>query len=380
MALTVFVFSTFQAQPKDAGGTGRRWSDMLRIWFSGDDLGRVRVARRPHELWETVLSLQSLQTRQRTVLSGWRNAALARLATPRSSAALRVLRPLVPARGYFPDFLTPAGGEGSIADGIAALLDTPHHRIAGELGLLVTAGATTTGHGPPAERDAVAGTLVLDHHPGTCAGETLASARRLERLDRLGDALAHYHDAALAPYMPRIRALIDADRALRARALLDGGVEALLETFRPVARWRPPVLEADYPVDQDLRLGGRGLLLVPSVFCDRTPITFLDPSLPPTLVYPVGRPAADVRDGADDAVDALIGGTRGEVLRRLHEAGAGTGELARLVGISAASASQHASVLRRAGLVVSRRAGNTVVHHVSPLGAALLRGGDGAGG
>ncbi|MGH3373643.1 MAG: ArsR family transcriptional regulator, partial [Actinoallomurus sp.] len=98
---------------------------MLRIWFGGDDLGRVRVARQPHALWEIVLSLQTLQTRQRTVLPGWRDTALTRLATPRSSAALRVLRPLVPARGYFPDFLTPADGEGTIADGIAAVLNTP---------------------------------------------------------------------------------------------------------------------------------------------------------------------------------------------------------------------------------------------------------------
>ena len=72
---------------------------MLRILFAGEDLGRVRVARRPHALWETVLSLQTLRTRRRTVLAGWRDDALTRLATPRSSAALRVLGPLVPTRG-----------------------------------------------------------------------------------------------------------------------------------------------------------------------------------------------------------------------------------------------------------------------------------------
>jgi DNA-binding transcriptional ArsR family regulator len=326
---------------------------MLRIRFAAEDLGRVRVARRPHALWETVLSLQALQTRQRTVLPGWRDAALARLATPHASAALRILRPLVPARGYFPDFLTPAGGE-AIADGIAAVLSTPQRRVAAELELLAA------GAGPARY------TAVLD--PPTSG------------LGHLGDALAYYHHAALGPYLSRMRALVDADRAVRARALLDGGVETLLATMRPVLRWRPPVLEADYPVEQELSLDGRGLLLVPSVFCERTPITLLDPSLPPTLVYPVGDGGGPDPPGCAGGLAALIGRTRGEVLCRLAEAGAGTGELARLLGISAASASQHASVLRRSGLVVSRRDGSTVVHHITPLGTALLRGGGHPGG
>jgi DNA-binding transcriptional ArsR family regulator len=310
---------------------------MLRIWFAGEDLGRVRVARRPHALWETVLSLHTLRTRQRTALPGWRTGALNRLAAPDASAALRVLRPLVPARGYFPDFLTPAGGE-AITDGIDAVVNTPPRRVAAELALLA------------------AGT-------GTA---------RATRLRDVGEALALYHDRALAPYMPRIRALVDADRAVRARALLDGGVEALLETLRPALRWCPPVLEADYPVEQELRLDGRGLLLVPSVFCGPTVITLLDPTLPPTVVYPVGdRPDHEPADG----LAALIGGTRCEVLRHLGAAGASTSELARMLGISVASASQHAAVLRRSGLVVSRRAGNAVVHRITPLGAALLHGG-----
>jgi DNA-binding transcriptional ArsR family regulator len=315
---------------------------MLRIWFGSEDLGRVRVARRPHALWETVLSLQTLRSRRRTALPGWHDLARDRLATPHSSAALRVLRPLVPARGYFPDFLTPAEGA-AITDGIDAVLDTPHRRVAAELDLL---GA--------------------DPVPGAASPPV--------RLRRVGEALAHYHDRALAPCMPRIRALVDADRAVRARALLDGGVEALLDTLRPALRWRPPVLEADYPVEQELHLDGRGLLLVPSVFCEPTPITLLDPSLPPTVVYPVrlGDPADP---GPGDGLAALIGGTRGEVLRHLGAAGASTSELARNLGISMASASQHASVLRRSGLVESRRAGNTVVHGITPLGTALLYGG-----
>jgi DNA-binding transcriptional ArsR family regulator len=241
-----------------------------------------------------------------------------------------------------PDFLTPP--EGELHAGVAAVLRTPRRRVAAELDLLT------------AERRAESAVAALPR--------------------RLGAALTDYHDAVLRPYLPRMRALVDADLAVRSRALLDGGVEAMLETLRPVVRWRPPVLEADYPVDQELRLDGRGLLLVPSVFCDRMPISLLDPGLPPTLVYPVGDRGPSAPEPGGDGLAALVGGRRAEVLRRVGDAAATTGELARVLDISTASASQHASVLRRAGLLVSRRAGNAVIHRITPLGAALLRGGD----
>jgi hypothetical protein len=58
-------------------------------------------------------------------------------------------------------------------------------------------------------------------------------------------------------------------------------------TLRRSVRWRAPVLEAAYPIDQDLHLDGRGLVLLPSFFCWRTPITVKDPRMTPVLVYPV---------------------------------------------------------------------------------------------
>jgi DNA-binding transcriptional ArsR family regulator len=49
-----------------------------------------------------------------------------------------------------------------------------------------------------------------------------------------------------------------------------------------------------------------------------------------------------------------------------------TSELARRVGVSAASVSQHTSVLREARLIQTSRAGKAVLHTITPLGAALL--------
>ncbi|NUR59528.1 MAG: helix-turn-helix transcriptional regulator [Catenulispora sp.] len=50
-----------------------------------------------------------------------------------------------------------------------------------------------------------------------------------------------------------------------------------------------------------------------------------------------------------------------------------TGKLAHDLGISPASASQHASALREAGLIVTRREGKAAWHECTALGAELLR-------
>jgi DNA-binding transcriptional ArsR family regulator len=127
---------------------------------------------------------------------------------------------------------------------------------------------------------------------------------------------------------------------------------------------------AEYRADRDVHLDGRGLTLIPGYFkAPGRPIGLADPDLPPVLVYPVERlsPAA----GRPGALAELIGRTRAAVLEA-SDRGSTTGEVARRLSISAASASQHLSVLRDAGLVISIREGNRVRHHPTMLGRALL--------
>ncbi|MEV0152152.1 helix-turn-helix domain-containing protein [Micromonospora sp. NPDC050686] len=50
-----------------------------------------------------------------------------------------------------------------------------------------------------------------------------------------------------------------------------------------------------------------------------------------------------------------------------------TSQLAEAVGVSVASASQHAAILRAAGLITTDRAGPAVRHALTPLGEHLLR-------
>jgi DNA-binding transcriptional ArsR family regulator len=327
---------------------------VLRIHMSEVDLSRMRMATRPDAMWETILSLHRLRDRRAsTVFGKWRAESRTRL-----NGEARLLSTIVPPRGYFPDFLTPSQGCAEpfgLDAGMEALRDTPVDRIQKELGLLA-------GHVPLARRASVA-----------ALPEALAEGRT-EPLGRLITTLRAYHRAAVEPYWPHIRACVEADRAIRGRALLDGGADELLATLPSMIRWRAPVLEADYPVERELRLDGRGLLLQPSFFCRDTPVVYRDPMLPPVLVYPVTHPGAPAFAEPGPWLGRLVGHTRSTVLRSIDN-GCTTSELARRTGVSLASASQHACVLREAGLVRTLRHGSSVLHTLTPLGAALLTGG-----
>ncbi|OLZ63564.1 ArsR family transcriptional regulator [Streptomyces amritsarensis] len=328
---------------------------MLRIHFTGVDLARVRMAGRPDALWETILSFHRLRDRRDARLFGeWRTETRSRL-----NSETRTLGMLIPSRGYFPDFLTPVEGQYGWDVGLDALRGIRPERMRRELQLL-GAGAPV----PPRLRDFMEG--------GT------------KQLPRLMGELRAYHRAAVEPYWTHIQAQIEAERAARGRALLDGGADELLASLPPMLRWRAPVLECDYPVDRDVRLRGRGLLLQPSFFCRRTAVTLHDPELPPVLVYPAaaqlasapgsGEAARPIEEQRQRTLGKLVGHTRSVVLRAIGD-GATTSELARRAGVSLASASQHACVMREAGLVTTLRRGNAVLHTVTPLGAALLKGG-----
>ena len=325
---------------------------MLRIHFTGQDLENIRIARSPDPLWEIVCSICRLQTKEGPLaFDPWRRVVRARIrrgGAPRWAA--QTLRTLVPYATYMPDFLTPPveGESISLAAGIDRVLATHRRQLRGEVAMLATAGEKPF------------------------AGAALARGD-VEALRMLGYGLRTYHEAFLAPAWDRIAAAVSADVSWRSRALVTGGTRALLDTFRPMAVWRPPVLEVDYPVERDLRLEGRGLLLVPSYFCWRRPITLIDENLRPVLVYPADKAVAPVSAAADTELARLLGSTRASLLDETasHDCGT-TSELAAAVGVSLPSASQQLAVLREAGLLTSRREGKHVLHTVTPLGRRLL--------
>ncbi|GAA2954314.1 helix-turn-helix domain-containing protein [Streptomyces enissocaesilis] len=327
---------------------------MLRVHFTDADLARTRVAAAPDPMWETATSLHRFQTRRgRVTHAEWYRTARHRLRERGLGRAVRtVLLPLFPRAAYFPDFLTPPPRGEGLSGALEAVLDTPPSRVRTEVALL----------------DRIVGAPSWAAH--------LTDKRPREELVR---TLRAYYDAAIAPYEERMQAGLDAERTVRCRRLLDSGNEGMLTGLSPALRWRYPVLHAEYPVEKDLVLNGRGLLLVPSYFCWRSPVAFADPELPPVLVYPLAHdrpaPRRNTPDGAPaPALTSLLGRTRADVLSAAY-GGATTGEIARSVGVSASSASRHVTVLRDAGMIASARDAATVLHTLTPAGVSLLRAG-----
>ncbi|MFJ4839364.1 ArsR family transcriptional regulator [Streptomyces sp. NPDC088746] len=325
---------------------------MLRIHFSDADLARTRIAAAPDPLWEVASSMHRLQSRRgRWAYAGWYR--MARQQT-RERGLGRVLRsvflPLYPRAAYFPDFLTPADAVGDLNAGLESILATPPRQVLKEV-------------------------AILDRTVGAPSW-----ARQLAQLDtrkEFAGMLRAYHDAVLAPYEDQAQARIEAERAARARGVLDGGVEGMLSGLGPMLCWRPPVLEVVYPKqveDRDLYLNGRGLTLVPSYFNWGEPVAFADPEMPPVLWYSLLHEPSPPRgvDGPGKPLITLLGRARAVALRAAST-GATTGEIARAAGVSASSASRHATVLRDSGLITTIRNGPTVLHTLTPAGASLLR-------
>ncbi|MDI3386077.1 winged helix-turn-helix domain-containing protein [Streptomyces sp. B-S-A8] len=344
----------------------------LRIHFTAEDLARTTVAARPDVMWELTLSLHQLQaSRPAARCRPWVGHVRDRLrgrGRPDLRGVLNRLTALVPPRGSFPDFLTPPG-QPPLEDGLELIRSTRRRALAADL-----AAVFRTRERPLWVRQ-------------------LADGDREGRRE-LARALAVYHRELVHPCLAGLDETLFAERAACGRRVLDGGVGRLLGTLSPTMRWAWPVLSADYPVDRDLRLGGRGITLVPSFFCV-APVTLIDPELPPVLVYPAregerpGAPGAGAGAGtrgrACAAVDGLapvLGRTRALAIRALTHP-CSTSELALRIGVSAASASRHATALRDAGLVTSTRLGGEVLHVATPLGAELAGagvGGSGVGG
>ncbi|MGC7100737.1 hypothetical protein ACPZ19_39200 [Amycolatopsis lurida] len=99
-------------------------------------------------------------------------------------------------------------------------------------------------------------------------------------------AVRAFHEVAVAPYWPRLCAQIDADTGL----LLDGGIERFLEILHPTVHWSCPTLSIPGCRDRNVALGGRGLVLMPSLFLGDRPGVLIDTTgddRPPILAFPV---------------------------------------------------------------------------------------------
>lgn len=108
--------------------------------------------------------------------------------------------------------------------------------------------------------------------------------------------------------------------------------------------------------------------------CDTgRPVLAYQMSFDPIAANPLAEGSSDSAFGSTAALGKLLGGTRSIVLRAVATApGLTTAELAFRADVALATASEHASVLRAAGVITSHRDGNRVRHYPTALATALL--------
>lgn len=304
-------------------------------------------------LSETVSALQQLAgTAPRAENLRWLRWAQDELA--REPLELSRTWPLVvTGRHSWPSFLVPApvNTGGSIDDDLAALRRTTARQVRASLGRVF----------------------------GTDLPEPVAelAARPAAGLRAVADELRAAHDRLVAPHWSRIRAVLDADVAYRARRLAAGGVERLFADLHPELRWsdgRLRVADPKYPHEEPATLGPGGLVLLPVVLGPPHVLVKRRTTTQTTVRYPARGVGAlwtvGPRAPAGSAV-RLLGRARAELLTALRSP-ATTTELARALGVTPSAVSQHLGVLRASGLVAGERAGRAVVYLTTPLGAALL--------
>jgi len=315
---------------------------IIQIHFTPADLAKVSFPAEPEPLWEAALAARALGDRAiPPVARRWR-----RQAVPLIRPSMRPLFKLIAPAGQFPDFLTPEVPSPGLDAAIEVLMDAPADLVQDELRPWL-----------PAVTD--------QFMQGLLAGK--AGSRRA-----LGNAVRAFHQEVLAPAAAELERHYGADLAIRARSLLHGGVDELLGHLHPDITWSAPTLTtygAGGRPCYEAFLNGRGLQLYPSPFTAECMLLDM-PDRRPVLVYPCAElPLTDVDD--TDALADLLGRTRAAVLRALT-ASASTTQLARRTGISLASASEHARVLRNAGLITTHRTAGTAHHSLTPAAQTLL--------
>ncbi|WP_076470499.1 ArsR family transcriptional regulator [Micromonospora avicenniae] len=321
---------------------------MVTLHLNAADVSRTTVRSAPSVLLELAAAGQRLlQPNAPEHLVRWR---------ARTRAALRPsMRPyldLCRLPGWLPDFLTPPSLGSVFEVALRDLAETPPARLAMELGPRVEAGEV------PARVGALA-------RAEPAAREQLLAAMRA------------FHEVAVAPYWATLSGAVQAERTVRAQALAETGIDGVLRNLGPYLSWRSAGARYElsyrcaFGIESDVVPDGRGVTLVPSYFLPH-PSVLDDPGGPLILAYPVRPPRRE--PASRESLANLLGRTRAAVLGLTVDA-LSTSQIARSLDISVASASQHTSTLRAAGLITSHRDGVSVRHTLTPLGEQLLRAG-----
>jgi DNA-binding transcriptional ArsR family regulator len=182
-------------------------------------------------------------------------------------------------------------------------------------------------------------------------------------------------ETVLRPVWPLVHDLHQTEFARHALTVAEHGIGAALVALVPGTRLHEDVWEFETPGERDIKLRGRGMMLLPTFHWTGPPLISDLPDRPVILTYPAGPglPLPPARaGGTDDALAGVLGRTRFDIMLLLAEEHT-TSDLARRLGVSNATASAHATALRGAGLITTVRAGRAVLHRRTALGSLLVQ-------
>ncbi|GIJ57192.1 DUF5937 family protein [Virgisporangium aurantiacum] len=323
----------------------------LTLDLSVSDLAGTRFAVSP--MSETISGLQQLGDRGRQAVNlRWIRWATDELAV-RPLALARTWPLIVHDRPGWPQFLlpAPAGAGTTIDDDLAAMRRTTARQVRASL-------RRVFGDDPP---------------PGTAD----LAARPAAGLRAIAAELREAHDRLIAPHWPRIRAVLDADIAYRARQLAAGGAARLFADLHPDLHWHDGRLTiARWPGRDRVVTAPGGLVLLPVVLGPPWVMVKQHTTTRTTLRYPargVGTLWTVGTRPAPGSTVRLLGRPRAQLLEALRSP-ATTTDLARALGVSPSAVSQHLRVLKNSGLVAADRTGRGVLYLTTDLGSALLDG------
>jgi hypothetical protein len=315
----------------------------LRVDLGNSGLSEVRMTS--DAVWETVASLQVLSSPRQHAI----HTRLRRMVPDRPRSDLGFLLGLVAHRGWFPDAVSPI-----------PRLDPPSPREQFE--------------------------LLRGTDPAVLQGDLEVLARlspELKRMspqeyaDRVSRELFRYWQEVLEPIWEDVDAVTTEDLAFHSRQISREGLARAMSGIHHEVGYADGTLEIGFHyTDRDADRPPEGVWLVPSAF--RWPWIAGRYGGPLIISY-AARGAARVWEreyparGAD-ALAALLGRSRAAILQRL-QLPRSTTWLARDIGLSPGTVSDHLTVMTESGLLTSRRDGRRVLYVQTALGADLAAGG-----
>jgi DNA-binding transcriptional ArsR family regulator len=315
---------------------------VLTYELTAQDLEEIRFAVSPAA--ETVLSLRALRDPGRFPLQlPWVRAVQPVL----DELDWNVLRWLVNDTMGSPDFLTPRP-------------TSPLTQIEDELDIIRAVPRET-----------------FDRQFAAVHGELPDDLAGPDGVEKVVDAVRRYWQTVMAPYWPRMRAILTADISYRGHVMTQQGTAAMLNELGPAISYENGRLRVDRVSNPSRteRVDGRGLILQPTLFGPHAVIPF-DVGAEPILGYPPRGQAhlwSVVEGPSRGDLAKLIGAPRARILEVLTYPRTTT-DLAAELKVTPSAVSQHLQLLRRTGLVRAERTGKLVLYRLTDLADLLIGG------